>query len=261
MIILAIETSCDETAAAILKCSGKLKNPRFEILSNVVASQVKIHSQWGGVVPSLAKREHQKNLIPILIRTLKKASLLNSKSEARNSRPAFGGARFAREARRARLVPMDIGTAKFKILNSILKREPELLEKLLKFLREHQEPKIDVIAVTQGPGLEPALWVGINFAKALAIVWDKPLIAINHMEGHFFSAFLKKDFPPRQRRGGNFVLRISNFGFRCFCSNGWPSRISQPQHSRHFIKGFAGRVIQSFSDDFIFSPSASWRIY
>jgi len=210
MIILAIETSCDETAAAILKCSGKLKNPRFEILSNVVASQVKIHSQWGGVVPSLAKREHQKNLIPILIRTLKKASLLNSKSEARNSRPAFGGARFAREARRARLVPMDIGTAKFKILNSILKREPELLEKLLKFLREHQEPKIDVIAVTQGPGLEPALWVGINFAKALAIVWDKPLIAINHMEGHIASVLLKQNRGSTKHEARKI---ISNFEF------------------------------------------------
>src|SRR3989344_3227968 len=124
MIILAIETSCDETAAAILKCSGKLKNPRFEILSNVVASQVKIHSQWGGVVPSLAKREHQKNLIPILIRTLKKASLLNSKSEARNSRPAFGGARFAREARRGRLPPREIRGGKIKNKKSTFKNGP-----------------------------------------------------------------------------------------------------------------------------------------
>ena len=60
MIILAIETSCDETSVAVIEAKGGLKNPSFKILSNVVLSQIKIHKKWGGVVPMMAKREHQK---------------------------------------------------------------------------------------------------------------------------------------------------------------------------------------------------------
>jgi N6-L-threonylcarbamoyladenine synthase len=70
MRILAIETSCDETAVALVKASGGLKSPRFRILKNIVASQIKTHRPWGGVVPNLAKREHEKNL-PLLFRNLK----------------------------------------------------------------------------------------------------------------------------------------------------------------------------------------------
>ncbi len=128
MRILAIETSCDETAIAVLRASGGFKNLRLKILSNIVASQIKIHAKWGGVVPNLAKREHIKNL-PIV---LKKA------------------------------------LAKSKIKNK----------------------DIDLIAVTVGPGLEPALWTGINFALDLSKVWDKPIIGINHMEGHIFASLL-----------------------------------------------------------------------
>ena len=73
MIILAIETSCDETAIAILKC------PSGKILSNVVSSQIKIHAKWGGVVPSLAKREHLKNLPLVLKKALREARIPNSK--------------------------------------------------------------------------------------------------------------------------------------------------------------------------------------
>src|SRR3989338_3853937 len=80
--ILAIETSCDETAIAVLeiktKKSSKLSfepNLHFRILSNIVSSQVKIHAAFGGVVPNLAKREHQKNLIPVLIRSLRQSGL------------------------------------------------------------------------------------------------------------------------------------------------------------------------------------------
>jgi len=79
MLILGIETSCDETAAAIIEAAGVLKKPRFKILSNVVSSQVKIHAKYGGVVPTLAKREHQKNLIPILMEALEKAGVAKSK--------------------------------------------------------------------------------------------------------------------------------------------------------------------------------------
>src|SRR3989338_3389137 len=88
MIILAIETSCDETSVAIVESKERLpaggqglKNPSFEILSNIVLFQIKIHKKWGGVVPMVAKREHQKNLIPILGKALRKSNLLISKSE------------------------------------------------------------------------------------------------------------------------------------------------------------------------------------
>ncbi len=69
-----------------------------------------------------------------------------------------------------------------------MSREPGLAEQFFAFVSECEPPAIDVIAVTAGPGLEPALWVGINFAKALALLWNKPLIAVNHMEGHILSA-------------------------------------------------------------------------
>ena len=160
MIILAIETSCDETSVAIVEGKGGLTNPSFKILSNIVLSQIKIHKKWGGVVPSLAKREHQINLIPILKKALIKAELL---------KPTY-----------------DVGfeNRHRKSVLAILNREPELLEQFLKFIPTIETPKIDAIAVTVGPGLEPALWVGINFARALTMVWKKPVVAVNHMEGH-----------------------------------------------------------------------------
>jgi len=172
MKILAIETSCDETSVAIVEGKGKLENPSFEILSNVVLSQIKIHKKWGGVVPMMAKREHSKNLIAILEKSLRKSSFLklNLKSQISNLKPE-----------------------KQKRLNKILEREPELLERFLKFIPTIKPPKIDVIAVTIGPGLEPALWVGINFAKALAFVWNKPIVAVNHMEGHIVASLLKSN--------------------------------------------------------------------
>jgi len=71
MIILAIETSCDETAISVLKTSAGRRRPEFKILSNIVSSQVKVHAPFWGVVPNLAKREHQKNLPLVLIKALK----------------------------------------------------------------------------------------------------------------------------------------------------------------------------------------------
>ncbi|MBI3458927.1 hypothetical protein HY061_01545 [Candidatus Azambacteria bacterium] len=64
MLILAIETSCDETAIAIIEAKGGLSKPSFKVLANVISSQVKVHQKFGGVVPNLAKREHEKNLVP-----------------------------------------------------------------------------------------------------------------------------------------------------------------------------------------------------
>ena len=126
MKVLAIETSCDETGIALLEATGGLKAPRFKVLDSLVASQIKIHAPFGGVVPNLAKREHLKNL-------------------------------------------------------------PILFEKLLK-----KFPKLDpdIITVTVGPGLEPALWTGIGFAKQLGERYGRPVVGANHLEGHLYSFLL-----------------------------------------------------------------------
>jgi N6-L-threonylcarbamoyladenine synthase len=73
-------------------------------------------------------------------------------------------------------------------VDKILEREPELKEQFLKIIPTLKTPKIDAIAVTKGPGLEPALWVGINFAKALSRIWDLPLYPVNHLEGHILAS-------------------------------------------------------------------------
>ncbi len=130
--ILAIETSCDETGIALLEASGGMAAPKFKVIENLVASQVKVHIPFGGVVPSLAKREHLKNL-PVLFKKLE------DKIMTRSGRLSF-----------------------------------------------------DLIAVTAGPGLEPALWTGIEFAKQLGKQYKKPVVGVNHLEGHLYSFLLKK---------------------------------------------------------------------
>ncbi|MES2416210.1 MAG: tRNA (adenosine(37)-N6)-threonylcarbamoyltransferase complex transferase subunit TsaD [Patescibacteria group bacterium] len=132
MKILSIETSCDETGITILNISGNEKNPVFEVIANSLASQIKIHAEYGGVYPALAKREHIKNLPILLGKTLKKVGL------EKNKKP------------------------------------------------------VNMIAVTSGPGLEPALWTGIVFAKELGKKWNVPVVPVNHMEGHILSVFAKK---------------------------------------------------------------------
>src|SRR3989344_2330854 len=82
MKILAIETSCDETAIAILDCAGDEKSAQFIILGNALLSQVEIHKEYGGVFPALAKREHAKNLVPILEAALEEAELLHEDTQA-----------------------------------------------------------------------------------------------------------------------------------------------------------------------------------
>jgi len=149
MRILSIETSCDETAVALVEADGGLKNPQFKIFKNLVASQIKIHRPYGGIVPNLAKREHTKNL-PILFRQI----FGNSKSEILNSK--------------------QIPNSKSKILNTI-----------------------DLIAVTVGPGLEPCLWTGINFAKELYSKLKThnsklKLVGVSHLEGHLYSFLLSQ---------------------------------------------------------------------
>lgn len=163
MRILAIETSCDETAVSVLDIEGGESAAQFKVLGNALLSQIDIHKEYGGVFPALAKREHAKNLVPILESALGEAHLLMSQSTEPSP---------------------ELRTN----LEELLSREVGLSDNLFNFLQRYDVPKIDAIAVTHGPGLEPALWVGVNFAKALALAWQKPLIGVNHMEGHLLSA-------------------------------------------------------------------------
>lgn len=131
MKILSIETSCDETAAAIVDyvpSQAETGAGQATVLANTVSSQASLHAKWGGVVPDLASREHIRNIVPVIEETLDRAGL----------------------------TPADI----------------------------------DLIAVTQGPGLMPALVIGVTAAKTLAFIWDKPLIGIQHLEGHIYANFL-----------------------------------------------------------------------
>jgi N6-L-threonylcarbamoyladenine synthase len=121
--ILGIESSCDETGAAVVR-SGE------QILSNVVFSQIETHSAYGGVVPELASREHLRAIVPVVRKAL-----------------ADAGRTYA---------------------------------------------SVDAIAVTQGPGLAGALLVGLSYAKALAFALEKPLIAVNHLEGHIHAVLLEE---------------------------------------------------------------------
>jgi N6-L-threonylcarbamoyladenine synthase len=131
--ILGIESSCDETAAAVVRAGEQL-------ISNVVASQIATHQPYGGVVPELASREHLRAIVPVVRQALAEAGQT------------------------------------FK--------------------------SIDAIAVTQGPGLAGALLVGISYAKALAFALDKPLIAVNHLEGHIHAVLLE------ERQKGNYELQF-----------------------------------------------------
>ncbi|MGA9471378.1 MAG: tRNA (adenosine(37)-N6)-threonylcarbamoyltransferase complex transferase subunit TsaD [Terriglobales bacterium] len=122
-LILGIESSCDETGAAVVRAGE-------QILSNVVASQIATHQPYGGVVPELASREHLRAILPVVRQSLAEAG--------------------------------------------------------------HTYNSIDAIAVTQGPGLAGALLVGISFAKALSFALGKPLIAVNHLEGHVHAVLLEQ---------------------------------------------------------------------
>jgi N6-L-threonylcarbamoyladenine synthase len=131
MIILAIETSCDETAVAVLEGHGD----SLTVRANIISSQIALHAQYGGVVPALAAREHAANIQHVLEAALKEAGITDG---------------------------------------------------------QHQ---IDLIAVTRGPGLGPALLVGLMFARTLAWMWDKPLIGVDHMDGHVHSNWLERETP------------------------------------------------------------------
>lgn len=166
MILLSIETSCDETAISIVK-RQRGKNVRFEVLSHKILSQIDLHAQYGGVFPALAKREHAKALTQLVAEALEEAGLLVERTNT-----------------------FHIGGSHRKKLETLLEREGEMLSAMKVLIEGIQKPLVDAIAVTAGPGLEPALWVGINAALALHLVWDIPLYPINHMEGHIVAGAL-----------------------------------------------------------------------
>lgn len=129
MIILGIETSCDETAAAVLS----MNDERITILFNVVASSASLQAKYGGVIPEQAAREQIKSLIPVIKEALETAQVTSN--------------------------------------------------------------KLDAIAVTYGPGLIGSLLVGVETAKVLATIWNKPLIPINHLIGHFYANWIDTQPP------------------------------------------------------------------
>jgi len=142
-----------------------------------------LHQKYGGVYPFLAKREHQRNLIPVLKESLSRAKLLNSNLKSQKSK-------------------LQLKTQKLK---EILKREEILYRKLKRFLEKYQKSKIDAIAVTIGPGLEPCLWQGVNFAKALAFWWNLPVVPVNHIEAHILANWIE---PIRQSQISNLKSQI-----------------------------------------------------
>ncbi len=163
MRILGIETSCDETAVALIEANADT----VRVLGNALYSQAALHAEYGGVFPNLAKREHAKNLVPLL------AQCLSDAQSMRKQKTAFS----AEEKEQVK---------------EILSREGNLYEELIALVESIEKPAIDCIAVTNGPGLEPALWVGVSFAKTLAKLWNIPVMPINHMEGHILVAALDK---------------------------------------------------------------------
>lgn len=169
MRILAIETSCDETAIAIVDVEGISPALSFTVLANQVHSQIDLHKQYGGVFPMMAKREHARTLVPLLKTALREAGLYKESSRHVIESPLR------------------------KEFLQMLEREPEMYAQFINEIPQIDPPAIDMIAVTSGPGLEPALWVGINFAKALSLVWKVPVLPVNHMEGHLLTPLLSRN--------------------------------------------------------------------
>ena len=171
MIILGIETSCDETAVCIIETDDNSAIPKIKILGNQLYSQVTLHTQYGGVFPMMAKREHIKNLVPLLEKCLRESGVVEFKIGSQK---------------------LKMSEQKIEKIRDILIREQGLFEPFLELTEKIEKPKIDLIAITNGPGLEPALWVGVSFAKALSDLWNIPVIPINHMEGHIVVAELQQ---------------------------------------------------------------------
>ncbi len=163
MRILAIETSADETAVSIVEADGEFPEATYKLCGNALRSQVETHTEYGGIFPMLAKREHAKALVPLFRLALEEADL------------------YVEEEQHVEMQTQ-------QQIEKILEREPDLASDLTALLQEVALPEFDLIAVTNGPGLAPALWVGVNFAKALSVVTGTPVVPTNHMEGHVLAS-------------------------------------------------------------------------
>ncbi|MDO8460840.1 MAG: tRNA (adenosine(37)-N6)-threonylcarbamoyltransferase complex transferase subunit TsaD, partial [bacterium] len=155
MIILGIETSCDETGASVIE--AKEKDSKVKLLSNVIASSLSQHAKTGGIIPETAAREQIKYIIPVI-----KQALIES-----NLYP-----------------PSSIRQLADNLPSSTFYRPP-----------------IDAIAVTVGPGLIGSLLVGVETAKTLAYVWNKPIIPVNHLIGHIYANWIKCHPDPEHSEG------------------------------------------------------------
>lgn len=167
MKILSIETSCDETGISIIEVKDSKESKSFNIIANQLHSQAELHKEYGGVYPDLAKREHSKNLPILLIQALQEARLYEEYNN-----------------------PIDEDLQDSILTN--MEKDLDFANDILDMLESMAIPKIDMIAVTAGPGLPPALWMGVNFAKALSLVWNIPIIPVNHMEGHILVGLLEQ---------------------------------------------------------------------
>lgn len=128
MTILGIESSCDETSAAVIKADEK--NTSVELLSNVIASSLDLHAQTGGIIPEVAARKQIELILPVIQEALNKAKI--------------------------------------------------------------NQKDIDAIAVTYGPGLIGSLLIGVETAKTLSLIWQKPLVPVNHLYGHIYANFIQE---------------------------------------------------------------------
>ena len=146
--IMAIETSCDETGVALVRCRRSRNNYHFKVIKHLLHSQIKTHRQYGGVVPEVAAREHAVRL-PVLLKVL---------------------------------------TDMYGLTNL--------------------HHKVDAIAVTAGPGLVTSLLVGVETARTMSFVWQKPLVAVNHLEGHIYANLLRAN-----SRMSNVKIQMPNFEF------------------------------------------------
>lgn len=175
MRLLAIETSCDETGLAVFSFEDSAPveaQQKLTLEAHVLFSQVALHAQFGGVFPALAKRAHAERFVPLLEEVLQSAGLRATASSKSDK--------------------TDISPESTAFIETLREKDPDLIKSLLEFFATTGKPDIDYIAVTSGPGLEPALWVGVNAARILSCVWEIPLLPINHMEGHVVTAFFQR---------------------------------------------------------------------
>jgi N6-L-threonylcarbamoyladenine synthase len=185
MKILAVETSCDETSLALIEKINDANVLKYKVLSHETISQINLHREFGGVYPTLSRREHEKNLIPLLHKVLKDSGMLKEKSQ-KKSLQTFSDEVSTRDDN----FIVDILGPEMELIE----RYPDLKENIFDFFSKFElDGKIDYIAVTNGPGLPPALWVGVNFAKTISILWENiPMYPINHMEGHIIGGISKR---------------------------------------------------------------------